>query len=237
VGDDRKSTLQHVLWIGGGTDTGKTSIAQAIADRYDLHVYHYDRNESSHIEWLINAGSAYFQKLVTKNAEGRWELRDVDEYWVLRSPDVMAQETITSWKERFPLVVEDLQAMPKEPMIVAEGPGLFPECVYRVLRSPRQAIWLIPTEPFKRALVEKRGKPGVRAQTRDPRRATENLIARDMLMARLVREEARERGLRLCEVDGSQSLEEMIAVVEHHFEPLLREHGAESPSFGGPIRE
>ncbi|MDD1717414.1 MAG: hypothetical protein LUQ45_04105, partial [Methanoregulaceae archaeon] len=141
MGNDVKSTLQHVLWIGGGTDTGKTSIAQAIAHRYGLQVYHYDRNESSHIERLINAGSTYFQELVTKTAEGYWELRDVDEYWVLRSPDIMAQETIASWKERFPLVVEDLQAMPREPMIIAEGPGLFPECVYRILRSPRQAIW------------------------------------------------------------------------------------------------
>ena len=219
--DDLKSTLQHVLWIGGGTDTGKTSIARTIARRYGLQTYHYDRNESSHIERLINAGSAYFQNLVTKTAEGYWELRDVDEYWVLRSPDIMAQETITSWKERFPLVMEDLQAMSREPMNIAEGPGLFPESVHRVLRSPRQAIWLVPTEAFKRALVKQRGKPSVRAQTSDPERATENLIARDMLMARLVREEAQERGLKLCELDGSQSLEEMVAVVEHHFEPLL----------------
>lgn len=191
-----------------------------------MQVYHYDRNEPSHIERLINAGSVYFQKLVTKTAEGYWVLRDVDEYWVSHSPDVMAQETVTSWKERFALVMEDLLAMPKEPMIVAEGPGLFPECVYRVLRSPRQAIWLVPTEAFKRALVKQRGKPSVRAQTSDPERATENLIARDMLMTRLVCEEAQERGLKLCKVDGSRSLEEMVAVVEHHFEPLLREHRA-----------
>jgi hypothetical protein len=222
--DDLKSALQHVLWIGGGTDTGKTSIAQAIAHRYGLQVYHYDRNEPRHIERLINAGSAYWRNLVTRTAGGRWELRDADQYWVLRAPDVMARETMASWKARFPLVVEDLQAMPKEPMILAEGPGLFPECVYPVLGSPRQAIWLVPTEAFKRALVQQRGKPSVRAQTSDPERATENLIARDMLMARLVRKEAQERGLKLWEVDGSQSLAEMTAVAERHFAPLLRAH-------------
>jgi hypothetical protein len=218
---DLKSALEHVLWIGGGTDTGKMSIAQAIAHRYGLQIYHYDRNEPSHIERLIDAGSTYFQELVTKTAEGRWVLRDVDAYWVLRSPEVMAQETIASWKSRFPLVVEDLQAMPKEPMIIAEGPGLFPENVYPTLHTPRQAIWLVPTEAFKRALVEQRGKPGVRAQTRDPERATENLIGRDLLMARRVEEEAQERGLTVCEVDGSRSLEEMVTVVEQHFQPLL----------------
>jgi hypothetical protein len=42
-----------------------------------------------------------------------------------------------------------------------------------------------------------------------------------MLMTRLVCKEAQERGLKLCKVDGSLSLEEMVAVVEHHFEPLL----------------
>lgn len=230
MNDNLTSTLQHVLWIGGGTDTGKTSIAQAIADRHGLQIYHYDRNEPSHIERLIRAGSVYLQTLVTRTAKGRWELRDVDEYWVLRDPAVMAQDTIRSWQERFPLVIEDLLAMPTEPTIVAEGPGLFPECVGPALKSPRQAIWLVPTKAFKRTLVEQRGKPSVRARTSDPERATENLIARDLLMARHVRKEARERGLKLCEVDGSRTLGEMIALVEHHFGPFLRGHGKSGSS-------
>lgn len=221
MSDDLKSSLSHVLWIGGGTDTGKTSIAEAIASRYDLQVYHFDRNETSHIERLIKAGSAYFQALVSKQQNGYWQLRDIDEYWVLRKPVVMAAETITSWKERFPLVVDDLLAMPKESMIIAEGPGLFPESVVQVIRSSRQAIWLVPSKAFKIKLTEQRDKPGVKNQTIDPQRATKNLIARDLLMAHHVRIQTRERNLKLYEVNDSRSLEDMIALVERHFKPWL----------------
>lgn len=115
--------------------------------------------------------------------------------------------------------------MPKEPMIVAEGPGLFPACVYPVLTSPRQAMWLVPTPAFKRALVIKRGKPGVRDQTRDPQRATKNVTASDMLMVQLVRQEALERGLTLCEVDGSRSIAPSLHSDRFPSFPGIDDHG------------
>lgn len=34
--------LEHVLWIGGATDSGKTSVARALAQTYGLQEYHYD---------------------------------------------------------------------------------------------------------------------------------------------------------------------------------------------------
>jgi hypothetical protein len=37
--------LPHVLWIGGATDAGKTSVAQALAGRHRLQAYHYGRYE------------------------------------------------------------------------------------------------------------------------------------------------------------------------------------------------
>ncbi|HEY3110929.1 MAG TPA: NUDIX domain-containing protein [Chloroflexota bacterium] len=42
-------------------------------------------------------------------------------------------------------------ALPREPAIVAEGPGLFPECVAPVIADRRRAIWLLPTDEFKLA--------------------------------------------------------------------------------------
>jgi uridine kinase len=34
-----------VVWIGGGTSAGKTSIARALAKRYGLSSYHVDQHE------------------------------------------------------------------------------------------------------------------------------------------------------------------------------------------------
>ena len=43
-----QQALAHVLWIGRATDSGKTSVARALAERYGLQAYHldlYDRTE------------------------------------------------------------------------------------------------------------------------------------------------------------------------------------------------
>ncbi len=38
-----RSVLAHVLWIGGAPDAGKTSIANLLAEKHQLQVYHFDR--------------------------------------------------------------------------------------------------------------------------------------------------------------------------------------------------
>jgi hypothetical protein len=39
----RRTALARVLWIGGATDAGKTSVARALAARHGWQSYHYDR--------------------------------------------------------------------------------------------------------------------------------------------------------------------------------------------------
>jgi hypothetical protein len=51
-----------------------------------------------------------------------------------------------------------------------------------------------------------------------------NLIERDCRLARYVRQQAEQRQLPVYEVDGSRSLDEMVALVERHFEPYIIEH-------------
>lgn len=48
-----------------------------------------------------------------------------------------------------------------------------------------------------------------------------NLFQWDVLLAEYVRAQARLRGFRVCEVDGSLSTEEIATLIEHHFEPFL----------------
>lgn len=211
---DLKSRLRHVLWIGGPPDTGKTSIADRLASKYGLQVYHFDRHEMSHFARLDpeRHPALYLAHPNRMNLEQRW---------ILPSPQEMAESTIASWTERFGMAVDDLLEMPTTPVIVAEGPGMFPELVAPLIADRRQAVWLVPSELFKRASVARRGKPGARDETSDPERATRNLIGRDLLMGRHVVERASELGLTVLEVDGSQDIDAMAALVESHFEPFL----------------
>jgi hypothetical protein len=211
---DLKQALAHVLWIGGPPDSGKTSVATLLATKYGLQTYHFDRHEPEH-----------FARLDPRRHPALYGAHPVrmttEERWLGSPPDEMACATIACWSERFEMALEDLLAMPSAPRVVAEGPGFFPDRLGPLLCDPGQALWLLPSEAFKRASALARGKPGTRHETSDPERATENLIRRDLLMGAHIQQRATELGLTVLLVDGSQSLEAVAARVEAHFGPRL----------------
>ncbi len=208
------SALGHVLWIGGSPCAGKTSISDRLAQTYQLQVYHFDRTEREHIARRIAQGDARLTAFLSQS---------MDERWLKRSPEVMAQSVISFWTERFHQVLEDLLALPQAPGIITEGPGLFPECVFPCLSHPHQAIWLVPTDAFCTAIRQHRHAAGIDGfqQTSDPERAVRQLIERDHLLARYVKQQTEALHLPLYEVDGNRSLDEMTRLVEQHFAPLL----------------
>jgi hypothetical protein len=211
-----RDRLAHVLWIGGPPDCGKTSIADIIAEKHGLQVYHFDRCEGDHMRRAGPERQPNVVKLRTL-VETLDERELAHELWLAHAPEAMAEFTVGSWSERVDLAVEDLIAMPGAPLIVAEGPGFFPRRILPLLADRGRAVWLVPSEEFKRASAIRRDKPGSRHLTSDPERAQENLIRRDVLMGDSVRRGVNELGLAMYEVDGSRSLEEMAATVEAQF--------------------
>ncbi len=209
---DHKQALAHVLWIGGATDAGKTTVAEIIAERHGLHYYNYDRHGRKH-QKKLDKRFAYSRK---------WSNQSNDERWVQTTPAELVQLVIRFFQDRFPMVVEDLMALPKEPIILAEGFGFTPKLVAPLLSSQRQAIWLVSSAEFKWFSMKQREKYTRRLEWRDPERGINNLFERDMLLAARVESQVAARGFTLHEVDGSRSVDEMVAIVEHHFEPFLR---------------
>jgi hypothetical protein len=206
----RTNAFGHVLWIGGSPCAGKTSIADALAAVHHGVAFHFDRMEMAHIARSTEATNPDLMAFLAL---------DMDHRWLLRTPEEMARNAIASWRARFPLVLEDLRALPTDAPIFAEGPGLFPECVESLLTSPRQALWLTTTEPFCQMVRQQRGGPF--HETSDPARSLRKLVTRDVLMARHVEREASERGLTWYAIDGGRSLAQMITLVEEWFAPYL----------------
>lgn len=108
--------LSHVLWIGGGQGTGKSSIARALARRFDLRLYSVDEHEAAHAPRMPS--------------------------FVAGDP---IEEFVTASRHRFRLVLEDLAALPAGPTALVEGAQLFPTSVAAVLRSSDHALFLMPT--------------------------------------------------------------------------------------------
>lgn len=209
-------SLRHVLWIGGATDSGKTSVADALGERHGLQVYHYDLYDRESFPGHWARATSEDQPAMTATRVGDWNWM-----WVDTTPDELVQRWRETTPERFALTLEDLRALPAHPPILTEGYGFTPELVAPLLASPHQAIWLVSTEEFKRATYERRGK-GAFAGTRDPTRARRNHIERDLLLAELIRQEAQQRKLTILQIDGGRPLVEIANLVDAHFEPYLR---------------
>ena len=95
--------LAHVLWIGGATDSGKSTLAQKLGERYPLQIYHYDQPDSAHHQRLAEALPAYRAFIQAS----------LDERWVDPEPEALFQRALSSFRDRFPMVIEDLLAYPR----------------------------------------------------------------------------------------------------------------------------
>lgn len=212
MSQELRKQLSHVLWIGGATDTGKSTLAQNLADRQGMTVYHYDKTDANHLEKL-----AEIVPEIRKFNES-----SLDERWVYPEPAAMLDFLLFSFSFRFPLVINDLLGLPGDRPMIAEGFGFLPELVHPVLSSRYQAIWFVPTENFKWESMARRGKPSFAKLTTDPEKAKMNLFARDMLLADQYRKQVSVYAYTLYEVDGSVSIEEMTTLVDDHFDKYLR---------------
>jgi hypothetical protein len=207
-----QQALAHVLWIGGAPDSGKTTVAELLAARHGFQLYQYDETDLDHQERLAEIKPEY-RVLIAAS---------MDKVWLEPEPEVLAQRALQLFHDRFPLVMEDLLALPKSPKIVAEGFGLLPDLVCPVTTTSQQAVWFVPTGSFKWDSMQRRSKPIFMKETSNPERTKQNVFRRDLLLVKLLKDQARQHGCTLHEVDGSRSPEALTALVEQHFGDLLK---------------
>jgi len=80
--DEPTRRLRNVLWIGGSVCAGKSSAAGALAERYWLRRYHFDRQEPWHIYRSVPERQPRLIGFMAMT---------MDQRWVLRSPEEMAR--------------------------------------------------------------------------------------------------------------------------------------------------
>jgi len=193
--------LRHVLWIGGGSGAGKSTIARRIAARHGLSVYATDDVMPDHARRTTPEDCPLLNEFVAM---------DMDERWVNRSPETMLDTFHWFRGEGFDLIVDDLLRLPSTPGFVVEGFRLLPHLVQPLVAIPGHAVWLLPTPDFRRAVFDRRGPArGFLRSTTDPERALRNLLDRDRLFTDRLREETRRLRLSAIEIDGATTEDEL----------------------------
>lgn len=192
-------TLRHVLWIGGPPGAGKSSVATRIARRYGLRWYNADTRTWQHRDRALRAGNA---------AARRWEAMTPEQRWVGSTPRQMLEGSLH--RERGPMVIDDLRALPHSPLVVAEGSTLPARALSSGVAERSRAVWLLPTRAFQQATLTDR------AVAAGP-------MALHLLLGETIEQEAREHGARTLTVDGSRSIQQTVAAVEELFAEALAE--------------
>lgn len=198
----------HVYWIGGSPCAGKSTVAQALADRYNLHYYQCDAWFATHQQRAAPTQQPTLQRLVDLSC---------DEIWLPPVAEQVARVQ-TIYHEEFALILDDLCALPMDRPVLVEGAALLPQLVLPYLPRRQQAIWLTPTPAFQRThYVQRSWIHDVLRACTDPTQAFQNWMARDEAYAAWIKEQATATGLRLLQVDGRQSSDELMAQVATWF--------------------
>lgn len=195
VDPSAKERLRHVRWIGGGSGSGKSTVARRVAERCGLRLYSTDETMAGHTQRARPQDAPLLAAFMAM---------DMDERWVNRSPEDMVATFHWFHGEGFDLIVEDLLALAPEP-VVAEGFRLLPELVEPLLADRDHAVWLLPTPGFRRAVFEDRGGSSwaFLGRTCDPERALRNLLDRDRMFTERLAADVARLALAGVEVDGT----------------------------------
>ena len=187
--------LRHVYWLGGGSGGGKSTVARHLAARYGLRVYDTDGAMADHAGRSTAEDSPYLHEFLAM---------DMDQRWLLRSPETMLETFHWFRGEGFDRIVEDLLALPAGQPVVAEGFRLLPRLVAPLLADPARAVWLLPTPAFRELALDSRGgRWQIAGRTSRPEAALRNLLDRDRMFTDRLDAEVHALGLPAIAVDGT----------------------------------
>jgi hypothetical protein len=194
-------------WLGGSPCAGKSSVADRLAERYNLTIYRCDDGYGQHIQ----ACNPLEHPTLYAITQMTW-----DEIW-MRPVAVQVDAELAAYREEFGMILDDLGRLQQDRPVLVEGCALLPELV-NLLAPPQRALWFVPTPGFQRHHYSQRGFiQEILSQCSNPQKAWDNWMARDEQFGRAVAVAASQRGYRVEWVDGTRSLEDFTALAATHY--------------------
>ena len=186
------------LIIGGSPCSGKSTVAEQIAQEFGALYYKVDDDLGRYLQAAAEKGCPACKACMSMSP---------DEIW-MREPTVQCSEEFSIYDEISEFVFAHLQSLDAE-LIITEGAAYTPQVIGRY--GIRDYITIIPTPDFQ--IPHYKEREWVRDVLRgcaDPEQAFRNWMQRDILFAQQVREECEARGIPCIVNDGIVSPDEMF---------------------------
>ncbi len=203
-----RSIIDNTYFIGGSPCSGKSTIAEELSKNYNLDYLKIDDYEQAHIEKANPERHPIMYK---------WSQMSWDKIW-MRSVQKQVEEEFEFYRERFPMILSELKKFQFDSRVIIESAALLPELLKELNLEKHRVIYLIPAKEFQVKHYSKRGfKDGVLEKCSKPEEAFKNWMERDHFFGRKVREQAKDLGYKVIDVDGRRSIEENRKLVKSHF--------------------
>ncbi|MCB0026899.1 MAG: hypothetical protein KDE28_03265 [Anaerolineales bacterium] len=200
---------ERIYWLGGSPCSGKSSVAALLAEQYGLALYACDDHFPAHQAEATAAGQPTLHQL----GQMSW-----DEIWLRPVPELVAR-VIAIYREEFPLLMADLQALVGDRSVLVEGDGLLPALLASLAIEPKHTFYLVPTPAFQKTMYAQRPwVQGILDQCREPEQAFANWMARDVAYGRWLATEAANCGFPVRPVAGDLNIAATAAVVADAFQ-------------------
>lgn len=200
--------MTNIYFIGGSPCSGKSTIAEELANRYGYYYFKVD----DFIEEYTQKGAALKYSICKKQME-----MDAEQIW-MRAPSLQCEEEIQFYEEIFDFVLRDIERVSEGRDIITEGAAYLPHLMEKIHIPKNRYVAITPTRDFQITRYrEREWIQYVLAGCSDFHSAFENWMNRDALFANQVNESCKEAGYTLFVNDGKNSINSMIHMVSKQF--------------------
>ena len=197
----------EIYYIGGSPCSGKSTVAEALADRYGLAYFKADDCLDELIAEGAVAGLPVCRRIRRMTAEETW----------MRAPEVQCQEELDFYAEVHGLLMRRLNAL-ESAAVVAEGACFLPQLMRDMGISPRRYVAITPSRDFQVSRYRERPwVPHVLRGCSNPDAAFAKWMARDVLFAEKVRQQCIRLGYASLLTDGSICEADRLSQVVRYF--------------------
>lgn len=191
--------------LGGSPCSGKSTLAERLKDEFHFQYYKVDDHQDSHLKRCMLERHPTMYRYASMSWNERWG----------RPVSVQVQEVFAICRERFEMILQDLEQYDPAKPLILEGTALLPELLEAHRISPEHVVYFVPTKEFQRRLYSRR--PWIKDILKEceyPERAFENWMLRDQAFGRKILRQAMERNYRTILVDGGQTVDELYNEVK-----------------------